>query len=189
MRQRVMSSVSAVIVFACVAVASAQVVWWSAAGATGAVDESDRSMYVFGSNGAVAIRSSVTRGTLDIRYPVLPLFRTFNPPGDDCTNINAVLRDTGPGARVIVRLMELGIRSGIEGPAGQLRSIAEIDSDMLQPVGGSNQYREAKACIASGFDPTFFTYYVEVQLIKTTATANPGFMAVGICPDDDSCDG
>jgi len=38
------------------------------------------------------------------------------------------------------------------------------------------------------FDKAFFTYYVDVQLIKTTATANPGLMSLQICPSQDFCD-
>jgi hypothetical protein len=32
------------------------------------------------------------------------------------------------------------------------------------------------------FDLSSFTYYVDVQLIRTTATANPGLMSLQICP-------
>ena len=39
-----------------------------------------------------------------------------------------------------------------------------------------------------GIDYAFFAYYVEAQLRKTNATANPGLMSVQICPSQDACD-
>jgi hypothetical protein len=167
-------------------VASAQISIWSAAGATGAIDESGLSMYVFGSNGAVAIRSSVDRGTLTVRYPVGVL--QFTPQPGDCPEIRANVRDTGPGARVIVRLMRLSM-NGFTGPVGELTSIAEIDSDTVPPSGAPNQFRSFRACLNGDPDPiTDFTYYVDVQLIKTAATASPGLLSLQICPSQDFCD-
>jgi hypothetical protein len=180
-----MSFVAAAVVFAWASVASAQ--GWAAAGATGAVDESGRSMYVFGSNGAVAIRSSVTRGTLTLRYPVQSLPFEFTPTGD-CTELRVLLRDTGSGARVIVRVMQLGIDG--EATIGELTSIAEIDSDRMPASGDPNQYRRYHACLTHGVSSGGGDYlnYVDVQLIKTTATANPGLMFLKICPSQDFCD-
>jgi hypothetical protein len=185
-RRFTLAFISAVIVLAWATVASAQ---WSAAGATGAVDESDLSMYVFGSNGAVALRSSV-RGTLNVRFPV-EIRTPVQTRDSDCPEIQAVLRDTGPGARVIVRLMRLGI--GGEATIGELISIGEIDSDTRPPVGDPNRFRSFRACLVSpspdGFEGGIdFTYYVEAQLIKTTATGNPGLMAVRFCSSQDFCD-
>lgn len=134
MAQTLVAIVSAVLVLAWAPAASAQI--WSAAGATGAVDESDRSMYVFGSNGAVAIRSSIARGTLNLRYPVQTVPNLLIPQGD-CAEMRVLLRDTGAGGRVVVRLMQLGIAGGFE---GSLEQVAEINSDGLQPVGDPNQY-------------------------------------------------
>lgn len=193
-----MSVISAVIVFAWAPVASAQI--WSAAGVTGAVDEADTSIYRFNDTGSVSIKSSVASGTLNVRFPVHDVPDLLVPQEGDCPELRVNLRDTGPGARVIVRLMALMI---FPGSPNQLTSLGEIDSDTRQPVGDPNQYHSYAACLhpppadscgaAVGecdvlFDKAFFTYYVDVQLIKTTATANPGLMSLQICPSQDFCD-
>jgi hypothetical protein len=186
MPRRLIWFVSAVIVFGWAPDASAQ--FWSTPGFVGIVDEADMSMHVFGSSGAVAIRSSVARGTLNIRYPILiGGFGEFFPPeSGDCTQIRAMLRDTGPGARVIVRLMRLSIGGDLV--LGELSSLAEIDSD-TSLAGPSNQFTRRQACLTE--HPGAFgdyTYFVDVQLIKTTATANPGLMSLQICSNEDACE-
>jgi hypothetical protein len=186
MAHKLKSFISTMIVLACVPVASAQE--WATAGIAGSVDEADTSIHVFGSNGAVAIKSSVARGTLNVRYQVQDMPTGFNPPeSGDCTEIRANLRDTGPGARVIVRLMRLGI--GGEAPTGELTVLAEIDSDTF-PSAASNRYTMHRACLTqdSGAPLTDWTYFVDAQLIKTTATAQPGLLSVQICRSQDFCD-
>jgi hypothetical protein len=37
-------------------------------------------------------------------------------------------------------------------------------------------------------DKAFFADHVDVQLIKTTAAGNPGWMSLQICRSQDSCD-
>ena len=83
--------VSAVILLAWVPVASAQT--WSALGFNGNVDEADTSMHVFGSNGAVAIKSGA-RGTLNLRYPVQTLADRLVGQEGDCPDLRVALRDT-----------------------------------------------------------------------------------------------
>jgi len=178
--------IAAVIVFAWAPDAFAQ--FWSAPGFVGIVDEADLSAHVFGSNGAVAIRTTVGRATLNVRYPVhggVP-GEFFPPESGDCTQIRAMLRDTGPGARVIVRLMRLSIGGDLV--LGELSSLAEIDSD-TSLAGPSNQYTRRQACLTE--HPGAFgdyTYFFDVQLIKTTATANPGLMSLQICNNEDACE-
>jgi hypothetical protein len=185
MRQTLVAVVSAVIVFAWAPDASAQ--FWSTPGFVGIVDEADTSIHAFGSNGAVAIRSAVARGTLNLRYPVqggVP-GEFFPPDSGDCTQIRAMLRDTGRGARVIVRLMRLSIGGDLV--LGELSSIAEIDSDTRLPSG--NRYSRYSACLTE--HPGAFgdyAYFVDVQLIKTSATANPGLMSLQICNNEDACE-
>jgi hypothetical protein len=190
MRQILMSFVSAVTVLAWAPVASAQI--WSAAGVTGMVDEADQGIHSFNSTGSVSIKSSVARGTLDIRFPVQAVPDLLVPQESDCPELRVNLRDTGSGARVIVRLMALSI---FPGSGTRLTSIAQIDSD-TRPLGGdATQYRNHRTCLNGTppgsefiFDKAFFSYYVDVQLIKTSSTANPGLMSVQICPSQDACD-
>jgi hypothetical protein len=162
---------------------------WSAPGLTGTVDEEDTSIYRFNDTGSVSIKGSVASGTLNIRYPVQTAPDLLIPQQGDCPEMRVLLRDTGAGARVIVRLMQLG--SGL----GQgLTSLGRIDSDALPLPTDPTQYRSARVCLNPSrgseflFDYAFFTYYVDVQLIKSTGSANPGLMTLQICPSQDACD-
>jgi hypothetical protein len=187
------SFISAVFVLACAPVAFMQTPAdiWSAAGVTGSVDEADLNIHQFNSTGSVSIRSSVASGILDIRFPVATMTNHTAPTGA-CTELRAVLRDTGAGARVVVRLMQLGIRGGLE---RQLTSLGQIDSDRtprLTALNEPDQYASYRTCLNVSTEPPFdfasFNYYVEAQLIKTTSTANPGLMAVQICHTNEQCE-
>jgi hypothetical protein len=194
MTEKLTSMVAALIVLAWAPAASAQVEdIWSAAGVTGIVDEADLNMHTFNTSGSVSIKSSVASGTLDIRFPVHTM-PAHDAPAGACTELRAVLRDTGPGVRVVVRLMQLGIRSGF---AGQLTSLGQIDTDKSQRLSHLNEplaYAEYRTCLnvpaGRPFDFQLFTYYVEAQLIKTAAGGNPGpgLMSVQICHTEEQCE-
>lgn len=189
MPHRLMWFVSAVIVFAWAPVASAQI--WSAAGVTGIVDDADDTIHSFNTTGSVSIKSSVASGTLDIRFPVQTVRDLLVPQEGDCPEMRVNLRDTGAGARVIVRLMQLTI---FPGSPNRLISLGQIDSDTRPPDGDPTRYRSYAACLSAPpdsdvlFDFAFHTYYMDVQLIKTASTANPGLMSLQICPSQDFCD-
>ena len=177
--------IAAVIVFASASVASAQE--WAAAGVTGSIDEADTSIYRFNDTGSVSIKGSVARATLQVRYRVDSMPAIFNPPGVDCTELRANLRDTGAGARVIIRVFRLGI--GGEASTGELTKLGEIDSDRQPNPPPSTRYLSYRACLSEGPGATDdYTFFVEAQLIKTTATANPGLLSLQICSSQDACD-
>ena len=189
MPQRVVLFIAAVILFASPPGAHAQIPRiWSAAGVTGAVDEAGVSLYKFNDTGSVSIKSS-SIGTLNMRYPVQTMEDLLVPQEGDCPELRVQLRDTGAGSRVIIRLMQLG-----SGLGRGLTSLGQIDSDTLPAISDPTQYRSVHVCLTpSGgseflFDYAFFTYYVDVQLIKTTASANPGVLTLQICPSQDGCD-
>jgi hypothetical protein len=191
-RRLTRSSIPAVIVLAAAPVLFAQTRIWSAAGVTGSVDDADLGIHSFNSTGSVAIKASVSSATLDIRYPVQTVPDLLPPQPGDCAEMRVNLRDTGPGARVIVRLMALSI---FPGSGTQLTTLATIDSETRQPTGDGTQYRSYATCLnrtSPGsefiFDHAFFTYYVDAQLIKSTTSANPGLMSLQICPSQDACD-
>jgi hypothetical protein len=182
MAQKLTLVVSAVVALACVPAASAQDIW-TTSGVTGIVDEADAQMHSFNSTGSVSIKSSISSGTLDIRFPV----NALGPLGlSECVMMRARLRDTGAGARVLVSLIALDITTG------ERSSLGQIDSDTVAPPVDPTQYALYRTCLnvdsSLPFDFVFFTYYVEAQLIKTTAAANPGLMAVQICTED-RCEG
>jgi hypothetical protein len=205
MANRLICCISAVLVLAWAPAARAQVEdIWSAAGVTGMVDEADGNIHSFNSTGSVSIKSSVASGTLDIRFPVHTMPNHLVPEGA-CTEFSAVLRDTGPGVRVIVRLVELGVKSGLE---GRRTVLGQIDSDTTPRGGRLNEpleYARYRTCldiptvrpalaVAQGsfrpFDFQLFTYYVEAQLIKTAQGGNPGpgLMSVQICNTEEQCE-
>jgi len=163
---------------------------WSAAGVNGIVDSEDRSIYQTNTSGSIAIRSSVASGKLDVRFPVQTM-SAHSAPAGACTEMRALLRDAGSGARVIVRMMQLGIRSGFD---GQLTNLGQIDTDTtprLTHLNDPTAYAEYRMCLNvpadSPFDFSFFTYYVEAQLIKTNAGGNPGLKSVQICHTEEQC--
>jgi len=182
----------ALIISAVVPLAAAEGGIWSAAGVTGIVDEDGLNLYKFNSTGSVSIKSSVISGTLELRYPLNGVPDLLIPQQGDCPELRVNLRDTGTGSRVRVRLMALSI---FPGSGTGLTSLAEIDSDSTPPPADPTQYRPYRTCINKLppgseflFDKAFFTYYVEAQLAKSNATANPGLMSVQICPSQDACD-
>jgi hypothetical protein len=182
MTRRLTCIVSTVVALVCVPAAFAQDIW-TASGFTGIVDEADTNLHLFNSTGSVSIRTSISSGALDIRYPV----NALGPLGlSRCVMLRARLRDTGPGARVLVRLIALDITTGERSLLGQ------IDSDTVRPPADPTDYALYRTCLnvdsSLPFDFVFFTYYVEAQLIKTSPSANPGLMAVQICTED-RCEG
>jgi hypothetical protein len=186
MAQRLTSLIMALFVLAWAPAGFAQGFFpsvWTAAGVTGIVDDASTGIYVFNNTGSVSIKGSVPSGTLEIRFPVQTLPVNSSPQGA-CVQMRARLRDTGAGARVLVRLMRLDVTTG------SLRSLGEIDTD-TQPQFEGNQYNLYQTCLnvpnAFPFDVASFAYYVQAQLIKSTATANPGLMAVQICNTDEAC--
>jgi hypothetical protein len=192
-RQTLIAFISAATVLAWAPVASAQI--WSAAGISGIVDETDLNMHQFNSTGSVSIKSSVSSGTLDLRYPVQTLADLLIPQQGDCPELRVNLRDTGADARVVVRLMALSIFPAADGAARPLTTLGTVDSNTREAAGDPTQYRSFRSCI-TGLPPgsefltdyAFFAYYVDAQLTKTTSTGNPGLMSVQICPSQDACD-
>jgi hypothetical protein len=166
---------------------------WSAPGVTGIVDEADQGIHQFNTAGSVSIKSSVRSATLDIRFPVQTM-PSHDAPQGSCTEMRAVLRDTGAGTRVVVRLIRLGITAGLE---GKKTSVGGIDSDTSRRWSRLDQpleYGQYRACLnvpaARPFEFDLYTYYVEAQLVKTAAGGNPGpgLMAVQICHTDGQCE-
>jgi hypothetical protein len=192
MPRRFRSFLSMFLICAVAPLAAAEMGVWSAAGVTGIVDESGLNLFKFNSTGSVSIKSSVSSGTLELRFPIQAVPDLLIPQQGDCPELRVNLRDTGAGARVVVRLMALSI---FPGSGTQVTSLAEIDSNSTPPPADATQYRPYQTCINKLppgseflFDKSFFSYYVEAQLTKSTATANPGLMSVQICPSQDACD-
>ena len=193
MTTRLTWGISTVLAFALAAAVGAQVPrdTWSAAGVTAIVDSEDRGVYQTNTTGSISIRASVARATLDLRFPIQTL-PAHSAPAGACTELRASLRDTGPGARVIVRVMQLGVRNGFD---GQLTNLGQIDTNSTPRLTHLNEpasYAQYRTCLnvnpAAPFDFAFFTYYVEAELIKSSSGANPGLKSVQICHTDEQCE-
>ena len=168
-----------------VSAASAQLsAFWSMAGLTGIPDESSAALVLFNDSGSASIRSGVTKAVVKLRYPVTggPAINPLADPTDIRTCMILLLRDTGADARVTARLVKVAMRTG------QQTVLAAFDSDTSGLTPGT-QYQTSGVCGLSdpdfpellfGFDYANFSYYVEVELIKTAATGNPGVKHVGI---------
>lgn len=176
-------------VAALTAVASAQAVnVWTQVANTGIVDSADTAVYQSHNTGSVSIKSEVAAATIDIRYSIAAngsygyQGRAIDDPENwegptPCVRLQASLRDTGPGARVVVRLRRLDLSSGA------LRTLGLIDSDAHNIA--STSYTLFSECmdipVDYPFDFRFFGYFIEAQLIKTSPGANPGLRMVQLC--------
>jgi len=166
---------------------------WTAIATTGTVDEGDTGIYEFHDTGAVAFKSSAVSGTLDVRFNVtgLPVVETAPPPEEPdgplghCVALRAVVRDTGAGARVVVRLMQLDLFRGTG-----IRTLGELDSDAA--LLASTSYHRLERCLSLPVDFQFdsgqFVYFVQAQLVKSSGAANPGLRAVSVCNRTAACD-
>jgi hypothetical protein len=169
----------AFILFCHAAAVSAQIAdvsCWTMVGSGGTVDEADLDIVALGPN-TVAVSSTVTNATVDLRYNVVAVDGVY---GGQFKTLTARFADNGAAARVIVHLTRLNIFTGV------FTTLAELDSNNFAPSTVA-QTREvalsqARTCDGSPeFDFLHHIYYVEVQLIKTGAGGNPLIRAIQIC--------
>lgn len=164
---------------------------WTAVGNSGEVDSAHQSLYQTNGTGSVRIKSAAT-GKIVLRYNVSGIPRVFRKaydPADDGPDpriqLMARLRDTGAGARVVVRLRALNLVTGALG------TLATIDSDTFYAAVGQPEYVSEYALLNVDadfqFDYWHYAYYVEAELWKTSSTANPGLMAVQVCNPAGAC--
>jgi hypothetical protein len=156
---------------------------WSTVGSTGIPDESSGNLISFSDTGSVFIKSGIASATAQIRYPVspAPVLPGVANPATFCLDVN--YRDTGTGSRVIVSLRSV---DGEEGTNTHLT----FDSDAFQPTG--DQYLFNHVCGAKnsdGSDMFFFhtlarAFYIDVRLIKSASSGNPGVKKIMIAPSD-----
>jgi hypothetical protein len=150
---------------------------WSAIAATCTADEGSAGLLTYSDTGSVFIKSSVTSATAQLRCPVYPvgdMLKTSEEVGGAWA-LRAILRDTDSGgnSRVVVSLKSVNVATGA------ITTYATIDSAQFQSAG--DQYLDVERPLhnADGtLMDSFFTYseayYVDVQLTKKAASANPG---------------
>ncbi|TKB68935.1 MAG: hypothetical protein E8D52_08110 [Nitrospira sp.] len=146
---------------------------WTMVGSDGTVDQADLSIVALSSNTA-AVRSGVSKGTVDIRYNVVAMDGVFG--GDRNTKTLAVrLADNGPDAQVIVRLQQLNISTGV------ITLLEELNSNDFDPQTTAQRRAILFNCDKPDFDFANNVYYVEAQLIKTGPSGTPLIRAIQIC--------
>jgi hypothetical protein len=168
---------------------------WTAIGATGTPDEIDAAKLAFHNDGSVGIRRSIAGASAKIRYNVTAtrdvgerLIAVDAPPEVDYIplEMNAVLRDNGPHARVIVTLKRVATPFGATG--SETTTLARIDSDREDAPDPSLYFRTGTWLSENGariFRLSFWrdAYFVEVQLIKSGSGGDPRLRVVTILHD------
>jgi hypothetical protein len=161
---------------------------WTHIGAAGVPDESSAPLR-FGSNGAVAVGLSVAApARVVLRYNITAVNGLFANEAPNSEGLPLCLhvryRDTGPDARVVVRIREVSF--GIfAGPGEHVRTLITFNSDS-QSGSGSREYVGATVCSTNlAFQFFQHAYFAEVELLKLGPRGDPGLHAFGIQLDFD----
>jgi hypothetical protein len=157
---------------------------WSAIGSVGILDPSSAGTVAFSDTGSVFIKSSISSATAHLRYPVTAVGEleksASETTGGTMFCLRLAVRDTGSGSRVLVSLKSVGLASG------QVLTHGTFDTDAAGLA--STAYTLVDFChLGDGHGgplTDFFSasqsYYVDVVLMKSSSTANPGFKSVAI---------
>jgi hypothetical protein len=154
---------------------------------TGTVDESSTSKFQF-NGGAAFLRSSVTSGSVILRYNVLPAGKLLTPITDSCCQARALVvrfLDNGSAAQVFVTLKRYNVRTG------QVTTLLTFDSNNFAPRSG---FQERIPTISDGkfFNLSFAdgptegaddrggnnVYYIEAALIRSATGGTPGLASI-----------
>ena len=172
--QSVLSKLSRVLLIAMLAMglstaAEAQIKDWTTVGSAGAVDEADTGIVLLGSPTAGAVTMPAEAiGTLNIRYNVVAVDSIFG----GSLVFRASLRDNGPDARVIVRLKQYGLSTGVT------TTLLTLDSNSFPASSRFQVQRAGPDC--SGASLNFFenAYFMDVEIIKTNPAGKPALAAI-----------
>jgi hypothetical protein len=159
--------------------------WWTHLAATGTPTSSTASLAQFNDAGTVAIKSSVTSGTLRMKYNVTAVDGVLDRTSDHqrlCFMM--VARADTADSRVIATLYRQTIDTN------QPRVVVgTVDSANFAPDGVTG-YRIMMTCDmiddAAGGAPlealnfAYSAYFVEAQLIKKSSAGNPGLQTLAI---------
>lgn len=163
---------------------------WSTVGSAGIVDEADTGIVMLGGSealippllsqdfgGTVSIRGTAPLpATLNMRYNVG--LTSAEVSGYFGWRLRVRYVDNGPGARVIVRMKRYNAATGV------MSTWTEFDSDAFPPQGPSGScpfcpitnlgFQRQEGPCAGGFLPLLSSsYFIDAELIKTTADGTP----------------
>jgi hypothetical protein len=151
---------------------------WTAVATTCVPDDGSATLLSYSDTGSVFIKSGVSSATAQLRCPVYPIGDMVNTADEEggAWALRVILRDTdgtGKTARVIVSLKSVNVSTGA------ITTYATVDSATFGSA--SDQYVVAEQMLLNpdrSRMESFFTYseayYVDIQMMKTTASANPG---------------
>jgi hypothetical protein len=178
--QRFGCSLSRVILLGALAIsAAAQSKPWTAAGATGTVDESDTAKVRF-VLGEAQMQPGMPIGTASvIRYNVVAVDDTI---ALGVPRLTVRYRTGDSTGRVVVRLYRYNFN-----PGGAAALITQFDSNAFPATGGAYATRSAMNCaVPAALDFVNNAYFIEVHFVKVGALGNPGLGTLKvdrrICP-------
>ena len=152
---------------------------WSAVGSVGIVDESKLSLVDL--NDAVAgIRSTAPAGSVVyLRYPVpvLPWQLNVMPVGQlayEHLTLSITFSKNEDAAFVVAQLRRVRLADGAS------TGYVAVDSVSSLPMGAVQTVEQQLACGGPCIDLAQYAYFVQVTLLKSTATAVPRLVAVRV---------
>lgn len=146
---------------------------WTTVGAAGNVDDGDTAIFD-GLVSAMGVKSTAPLpATVDVKYNVTAVDGLLTSAPSRALRVG--LLDDGSGSRVVVRLKRASVSSGA------VTTIATLDSDAWSSS-PYMQVREHVTCYGEptylAFDFSLYAYFFEVQITKSTSTANPRLYSI-----------
>ena len=149
---------------------------------TGSVDQSSISTYQFVGQLAF-VRPSLAKGTVTLRYNVLPAgdLLTQLAPCCEAWGLRVRFLDNGSGAQVIAKLKQYNVTTG------QLTTLLTFDSNDYPPQSAFQESSPTSFCCFFNFSfaqfegpPGCCAYYVEAKLIRSASGGTPGLGSIRI---------
>ncbi len=147
---------------------------WTTVGSAGTVDEADAAIVSLSAGVAAVASTASPPATLDMRYNVVAVDGLLQTAGDAMA-LTARFLDNGAAARVVLRLREYSLTTGVT------TTRITLDSNAF-PASSAYQVRSANSTCFSGnfFDFNRNAYYVEAQIQKTGLTGSAGLAIVQV---------
>ncbi len=138
--------------------------WWSTTGSTGTVDEADISIYETNGPNINLKGSAPLPANLDVRYNIVAV---DDLPASNYQEMTIRYKDNGDGGRVIIRLKETNMATGITNTRMTFDSNSFLQSSSYQKRVISNYGSWW------GFDFVNNIYYLEASVNKTRSYGTP----------------
>lgn len=144
---------------------------WTTVGSAGTVDEGDTGIAVFSLANVTVSGAAALPANLDIRYNIVAVDGLLQ--GGDGILMTARFRDNGAGARVILRLREVDLSTGI------VVTRLTLDSNSFA-ASNAFQTQSTSTCTGNFFDFNRKAYFIEAVLQKSAADGAPGLTGIRV---------